>query len=239
MFFLFLAIFAYIYIFTIFFFQFSFPSRYLEHWRALIALLYFFSGITAAEIKATQLLACSDGSITLQSEVLRNINMTSINEIFWSYRYTHGNKWKNLVYCRSMTCALRQKKLSDGTQVSRGANGRLIVDHSTQSSSRDHIHFRFEVYWTNGSVDYRIFEVNFTVACKSLYQFDCLSPVPDLLFKKGSTIKATAVGIQVITRIIFWTRWGTTNTPVLYESPNPGQRGECWVWAENHLRSLR
>ena len=125
----------------------------------------------------TKLPACTSGSLTLWSEVLRHVNMTLISEAQWKYRYTQGAIWNNALYCnRSMACVLYpgiKPVLPDGTQVSGGANGSLIVEHSAQNSSMDHVQFMLEVQWTDGSVDYYIFEVNFTVVCKC-YQYRLL-----------------------------------------------------------------
>jgi len=96
--------------------------------------------------------------------------MTLISEAQWKYRYTQGTTWIKALHCnRSMVCVLYPRikpVLPDGTRVSSGANGSLIVEHSAQNSSIDHVQFMFEVHWTDGSVDYHIFEVNFTVVCK-------------------------------------------------------------------------
>ena len=65
-------------------------------------------------------------------------------------------------------CMVTTPLLPDGTRVSRGANQSLTVEHSRQSNlSRDHIQFQFEVHLTNSPVRRSIFEVEFTIVCKS------------------------------------------------------------------------
>jgi len=112
----------------------------------------------------TQLLACSNGSLPLPGVA---VNVNHINEFYREYRYFDHTDWIVVEYCNRFmaACVVKTPVLADGTRVSSGANGSLIVGHLAQSSSRNHIQFLSRVRLTNGSDFRHIFRVNFTVTC--------------------------------------------------------------------------
>lgn len=124
---------------------------------------------TATTPVITQLLACSNGTQTLPGVA---VNVNFIDEFYWEYRYFDHTDWIVVEYCnRSMeACILKTSVLPDGTRVSSGANGSLIVKHSAHSSSTNHTQFLSRVLLTNGSDSRHIFKANFTVICVEIWK---------------------------------------------------------------------
>lgn len=117
----------------------------------------------------TRLLACSSDMLTFRpSEVLLSAKADSAVDLYWYSRYRHSTPWMEVVYCNSsIVCKVIKPTLSDGTKVTSGVNGSLIVERSAGSNSKDHVQFKFEVHLKDGSVDYHVYEVSFTAVCKS------------------------------------------------------------------------
>lgn len=138
---------------------------------------FYFSGITTTsstttQVKTTEVKTCTEDSLTLQNEI---VDRSSIDSLYWKYRFQRESKWNRIAYCKRnlrVTCKLTTEELRDGTKVSIGANESLIVKHSAQSGSRDHIKFLFEAQLTDHTVFNHIFD-HFAITCKSYnYLYD-------------------------------------------------------------------
>ena len=113
--------------------------------------------------RRTQIRACRNWPLNVLCKVVKDLN--SALEVEWKFKFPETG-WNRVSYCNSKSCIVTRPILPEGIKVLNVSKGTVTLESVTKNNTNYHAQAMCQAYFSDQSMHYEIFEINFIAKCK-------------------------------------------------------------------------